>query len=103
MFDWPPPERLYPTGESVPWGDRPLMRNNFGEYVTERSITQPGPFGGWMNFPTVWGGQFRGEDDSRARALQSGEFQYFRSLKEAAEAARRRSEMLSIMLRGLRR
>jgi len=87
------------TGETTPEG-RPIYRNQHGEFVTERTITEYIPeAGGWFNIPTFYDGNLVDRDMAinmfnigQGKDIITGrEFSKFNNLEEAVAAAQGRS------------
>lgn len=76
--------------------NRPAINNPDGTISTERSITvQADDLNGGQptNIPTIWEGKQLSERDAIRRAVLSGQkYPAFRSIEEAVNAARQRSE-----------
>lgn len=65
-------ERLTYTGQSTPEG-RAIYSNQYGDFVTERTITEYIPsLGGYVNIPTVLDGRFLPPDMAISMAMSSG-------------------------------
>jgi len=77
---------------------RPRIPMGDGSYATEYSITVTDPRlndGRPTNIPSIWGGQFLGDDAAVENAVQSGQtFAAFDTIAQAERAAERRSQML---------
>lgn len=75
-----------------------MLQNPDGSVSTEESITVTDPRlnnGAPTNIPSIWGGQRLNDDEAIAAATASGQqFQAFRSIQEAVDAAVARSSML---------
>jgi hypothetical protein len=95
-------ERLEFTGKFTPEG-RPIYKNQWGDFVTERTITVEIPsMGGFVNVPTVLDGQFLSERQAIDVAKSVGgkdpvtgrKLPVFKSVNEAVSEARSRSKDL---------
>jgi len=65
-------ETLTATGETTTEG-RPVFRNQSGDFVTERTITENIPeLGGFVNIPTVFNGQFLSPQEAIDKVIQAG-------------------------------
>ena len=94
------------TGQFLPSG-RPIYKNQFGDYVTERTITEFIPeLGGWYNIPTFMNGRLldpaeaidmviktEGKDPITMQPLDA-----FQSLDEAVRSAEEKSQGLGGLL-----
>lgn len=100
-------EVLSYTGENTDEG-RPIFKNQHGEYVTERTITEyVEPLGGYVNIPTVLDGRFLTREEAIDTAIKTGgadiitgrRLDVFNDVNKAVEAAQKRSIHLGIKLK----
>lgn len=104
-------ERLSPITENgeamlTPEG-RPVYQNQYGDQVTERSITIPLD-GLWYNIPTVYDGSFVDDDEATQRIMETQtqgkffdpitgrELQPFATVEDAVKEAQERSKSLEV-------
>ena len=99
-------ERLESAGGSTREG-RPIYKNQYGDLVTERTITENIPeLGGWVNLPTVYDGRFVSPSQAIVKIIESGgvdpvtgrEINSFPTVDEAVSAAESRSYELGLEL-----
>ena len=99
-------EVLTDTGELTGEG-RPVYKNQFGDSVTERTITEYIPeLGGWYNIPTVYDGGFVSPDEAIRRAVEAKgkdpitgrEFKSYKTVEDAVRAAEGRSKSIGTKL-----
>ena len=65
------PETLSDVGRLTSEG-RPIYKNQHGDFVTERTITENVPeLGGWVNLPTVYDGKFVDPQEAIQRAIDA--------------------------------
>ena len=103
-------EVLSDTGKKTSEG-RPVFKNQFGDFVTERTITESIPeLNGWFNIPTVFEGKFLTPKEAIQKVIDSGgkdpvtgrKLQRFNEVDEAVDAAETRSAVkLSNEMKGL--
>jgi len=95
-------ERLFNTGNKTAEG-RPIYKNQSGDFVTERTITENIPeLGGFVNIPTVFEGRFLSPNAAISKVIQSGgsdpitgrKLQVFTDVNSAVSAAKSRSKDL---------
>jgi hypothetical protein len=92
-------ETFQDTGQFLPSG-RPVYQNQFGDFVTERTITEFIPeLGGWYNIPTFYNGRILDPREAIGMVINSGGkdpvtmnlLKPFESVNEAVKEAENRS------------
>lgn len=95
-------ESLSPTGDVTKEG-RPVYKNQYGDFVTERTITEEIPeLGGVYNVPTVFDGRFLSPDEAINKVIEAGgkdpitgrDLERFSNIEDAVDSARKRSNSL---------
>lgn len=103
----PQPEVLTDTGDRTQEG-RPVFKNQFGDFVTERTITENIPeLGGFINIPTVSGGRFLNPQEAIDEVIRAGgkdpitgrQLQVFTDVDSAVSSAQARSQELGRALK----
>ncbi len=95
-------EVLTQTGDKTPEG-RDVYVNQYGEFVTERTITI-GMDGGFVNIPTVYNGKFLSEDEAIKKAIDANmtdpvtgrKLEFFDNVDSAVKSAEKRSSNIPV-------
>lgn len=99
-------EVFEPTGQFLPSG-RPIYRNQYGDFVTERTITEYVPeLGGWVNIPTFFDGRLVDPQKAIEMTIQAGgvdpitsePIEPYETMESAIEQARKKSSGMSGLL-----
>lgn len=94
------------TGQFLPNG-RPVFKNQYGDFVTERTITEYVPeLGGWVNVPTFFDGRLLEPRQAIGMAIELGgvdpvtnePIEPFESLDSAVRSAQEKSSGLGGLL-----